>query len=716
MSYRHILLFSLVLPATLFAEAGPAMHVPSTAIFYAELNDFSQMRKSLAETPVGNLVFSDRPAVSVSMLMGIGKLFLRSITGVDIEAWGLHLGGPAGLAVFDSRQLGAIGEKDPPLVILCKVKSSAEEFQTFREGVRENLLANSPHMQYEAVKVGDGRLDVFVDSRNQKSFSSAFANGYFMLGGRRAVQAVLEAETKLSDTKLFKNAQGLRKEGTPFWSLFDVQKALQWNLQGQGNEKKMKETRISGLPSLAGIFASTQFENGGVRERLVLMRSDVEPLGFALAFTRPKPRELKGSSIVPGDYALFLNAHLESGKAFMDAVLESIGEIMGEEHIAKFDEGKAFLENALKLNLERDFFGNLTGEIVYALHIGDMEEQLLKTGELTKPREWDQFLALSFNDRNVARGVIKSCLDSEFIVKQGFIYEIEETAGFEIFKVRQKDNKFALGLTEGFVVLSKKVDVVAYALRAHKEGKTMAGLPDLKNRLRQEQDGHNLISRVGIDWFMTTAISVLEKFAEPPLAMAMKELRPGLDKLTPGIITARNTNLGFELEVSSSQGILIHVLGVAAVTEAVKNSPGAKAIRARHQLDELAEAIDKYFVGNGSFPPSLAALSPKYIARIANDPFGGGMFQYHPGPKTVEGGRDLYLKGWVLLSKGPDGKQDIPFEDFDLARFQKRLLSEDPADLRYMRQVTYQFRPDQDKLEGRLLDRGDIYVWGLAPH
>ncbi len=716
MSCHHILFFSLVLPSIIFAEAGPAINVPSNAIFYAELDDFSQIREALSKTPVGGLIVSDQPAVSVSMLMGVGKLFLRSVTGVDTEEWEMHLGGPAGLAVFNPQQLGGNDKKDPPFVLLCKVKSDAGDFKAFRDGIRENFLINAPHMQHEGIDIGNSRLDVFVDSRNRKSFATTFANGYFMLGGRRATRAVLETQKRLSDSAFFKKAKQLRDEGVQFWSIFNVEQATKTMLAAQqGNEKKMKEIKIAGLPSLAGIFASVRFEKGSARERLVLMPSDAEPLGLALAFTRPKPRELKGATIVPGDYALFVNGHLESGQVFLQAVLESIGEIMGEEHVIKFDEQKANLENAFKLNIEQDIFGNLTGEIVYALHLPDMEEQLLKTAELTKPREWDQFLALSINNMNVARGVTKSFFDSEFAVQQGFIYEIEQAAGYDVFSVRQKKNRFAIGLTEGFAVLAKKVDIVNDVLLSYKEGATMDGIPELKNQLKQAPGGHNLISRVGIDWLTRTGVSVLEKFAQPPVAMAMKELRPGLEKLTPGVISARNTDRGFEFEVSSSQGILIHFLGVAALVDAIKKSPGAKVIRARRQLDELAEAIDKYFVGNGSFPPTLDVLAPKYVARIHNDPFGGGKYHYYPGPKTVEGGRDLYLKNWFLLSRGPDGKQDISYDNLDLAQFQKRLISEDPAELRYLRQVTYQFRPEQNKLEGRLLDRGDIYVWGLAP-
>ena len=92
MSCHHILFCSLVLPSIIFAEAGPAINVPSNAIFYAELDDFSQIREALSKTPVGGLIVSDQPAVSVSMLMGVGKLFLPLQFALFIGRWGAARG------------------------------------------------------------------------------------------------------------------------------------------------------------------------------------------------------------------------------------------------------------------------------------------------------------------------------------------------------------------------------------------------------------------------------------------------------------------------------------------------------------------------------------------------------------------------------------------------------------------------------------------------
>ncbi|MDP6502080.1 MAG: hypothetical protein QF886_00635, partial [Planctomycetota bacterium] len=84
-------------------------------------------------------------------------------------------------------------------------------------------------------------------------------NGYFILGGRRATRAALETRTRRSDSAFFKKAQQLRDEGDQFWSIFNVEEATKTMLAAQqGNEKKMKEIKIAGLPSLAGIFASVR--------------------------------------------------------------------------------------------------------------------------------------------------------------------------------------------------------------------------------------------------------------------------------------------------------------------------------------------------------------------------------------------------------------------------------------------------------------------------
>lgn len=57
----------------------------------------------------------------------------------------------------------------------------------------------------------------------------------------------------------------------------------------------------------------------------------------------------------------------------------------------------------------------------------------------------------------------------------------------------------------------------------------------------------------------------------------------------------------------------------------------------------LACALERYWLANGRYPDTLAALSPKFIARVPNDVIGGQPYKYR---RTDDGKFILYSVGW----------------------------------------------------------------------
>ena len=67
----------------------------------------------------------------------------------------------------------------------------------------------------------------------------------------------------------------------------------------------------------------------------------------------------------------------------------------------------------------------------------------------------------------------------------------------------------------------------------------------------------------------------------------------------------------------------------------------------RDRNQHIAFALAAYQRDNKSYPKTLDALAPKYLAKIPDDLFTGKPLTYHPSEN-----------GYLLYSFGPNGKDD----------------------------------------------------------
>jgi len=94
---------------------------------------------------------------------------------------------------------------------------------------------------------------------------------------------------------------------------------------------------------------------------------------------------------------------------------------------------------------------------------------------------------------------------------------------------------------------------------------------------------------------------------------------------------------------------------------------GKYAMRVAHgqnavNLARIAIALERWRLAHGSYPESLDALAPQFIAKVPHDVIGGGPLHYH---LTSDGQFVLYSVGWNETDDGggvafkKDGTVDI---------------------------------------------------------
>lgn len=714
-------------PSSAFGEEPLRLEdiLSSDILYYASAPDIPALKSGFMETPLGSLLSGEKPSPGATLVLNLVRWVLERHTGASIDTWLEHLSSPISLVILNP--LAVPPAQEPPGVIFCRLRKGGKEFRDFLDKtILPTVLNTLPQIEIEAKTVGEYTFEQVRDNKEGKTWALAILGDFLMIGSVEAVQMLLqhrkEGVPPLSQSPSYQAATQRALPGSQLSSYFNVA-ALIGPLKEQaagGDLKGARELEASGLPSLNDISSSMKYSGGQASERVFLRRSEAEPVGFAMIFTEPKPRALLGGRIVPSHFPLFVSLNLENGLAVYDGFRKTLLQAEGDKGMADLEQGRQWIENAVGVSIEQDVLANLTGEVVFAMDAPTFKESLLTRADKPPRDEFIFILALSMQNPDVLRNSLKQFLNSQFAWDAGLKHEVfpdEQPELVQVTNTRRGDKGVAYTFFDGFLVFSNSADTLRALPKAQAGEKTLADDPVFQEWLKPYEKGQNFIAHLDVQKFTQVLFEVAEQFAEPTAQLALKEFKPLIPHLRSAFLVGAAEKDGFVLDIQSTEGAGLHALGIIALVEGIKNSPGARVIRARRNMERIRDAIETYYVDNGSFPPKLDALLPKYLDWLPNDPFGpNGIFQYHPGPARYENDKNLYTTGWILVSPGPDRRLDLPLNPFDFQAFQKRLNSNDPEDERFLCRALYQFKPDRFPLENRVLDQGDLFLMGTVPH
>jgi hypothetical protein len=712
-----VILLSMASPGRPEEVFSFASVVPADALLYIEARDLESLKKGLDQTPLGAVIATENPGAGAGLLLNLLRFGLKVYSGAPLEQWSGHLDGSVALVLLPlTEKPGPVG---PPVIFLAKLRNGPEFRRFLDTAAIPSLLDVAPHIELETEPVGQYTLEKIRDTRKKEALHFAILDNLAVIGNAPGLRRFLTGYKVGPVLAESENYVAALKKAAPEGQLrayFNAAQTLRPFLEAAERLPDGKrKSQIAGLPSLGEVAGSLRYEAGAAKERIFLRRSPAEPTGIALAFIQPKPRPLEGAKFVSPAYPLYVSVNLESGPAFRQAVQNTVRNVIGEEAAAQMEQGRQFLEQTLNVNLEQEIWANLTGEAVFAMDIPRLKESLLENAELPPKAKWSFLFGLSIQNRDILWNAFKKALGSQAALDQGYVHETAEKDEAQLITAKRRGRSMTFAFLPDFLVFSESADMVAAALKARAEKKSLADDPAFKERLALHPEGQNLVVHFDVRRVTSDLSQVLAQFAHPAGALALKEFEPVIRELRPATAVGAVQQDGFALDAYSSEGLALHFLSVGVLIDALKKSPGMRAVRAKRDMERITVAIDSYFIDNGTFPPTLEALTPKYMRQVPNDPFGWKPYRYHPGPVTKEDERELHTTIWLLVGLGPDLQEDIPVKEVDPLALQKRLNSSTPEDEDYLRKVTYRYRPDKYRLEDRILDRGDIYVIGTPP-
>ena len=105
--------------------------------------------------------------------------------------------------------------------------------------------------------------------------------------------------------------------------------------------------------------------------------------------------------------------------------------------------------------------------------------------------------------------------------------------------------------------------------------------------------------------------------------------------------------------------VILGILAAIIVPKVMDRPDTARLVKAKTDIRAIESALNLYKLDNFNYPSTdegLEALVPKYIQRLANDPWGNSYLYLSPG---LHGEMDVYTLGADGLQGGTDKNADI---------------------------------------------------------
>jgi len=121
----------------------------------------------------------------------------------------------------------------------------------------------------------------------------------------------------------------------------------------------------------------------------------------------------------------------------------------------------------------------------------------------------------------------------------------------------------------------------------------------------------------------------------------------------------RRKNQGFTLIEVMVVVVILSILAALIVPKVMDRPDTARLVKAQSDIRAIESALNLYRLDNFNYPTTdegLQALVPKYIDRLANDPWGRPYLYLSPG---LHGDMDVYTLGADGLQGGSGINADI---------------------------------------------------------
>ena len=652
------------------------------------LDGVQAMRKSPMAHPLGDAV------------TGLAGLLSTHFLGVAPSRLLETLGGDASLALLDKTDAKGRAE----WAVICDLADAANDFgilwtKTILPRLREALPPSSlsttligGHRAHRIAAKGGGVYVLRVKR-------------YLLAGSKPAIQECLDTmEGRSSALRALPRVDGPLTSGAGLAAWMDVERLRLRGVQSAWERKWQKqEMEKVGLLDVSSVTATSTVREGILEERIALqiMKARRGLLGLIAEL---KPCVINAPEVIPGDFQCYLAMAFKDGDDLGSKIEDLARRMGGQQGVDNYHAGRQSMEEKLHVDLHRDFFEALGNHAFVAFHGLDLAT-LLRKGTMKSP----QNLRFVLGFHSVAPDRILGAVDNVAAEIDGVQLKVQKIEGYEVHSLSHPNAPTiapSCARVGDYVLFAVAEETLISALQAIAAGET----------LNKESSFRHLAgeTRPAAMALYLRLQPQLNTVLEATRSRAPKRLRP----FWPYLMTAARSlpavyfdvgatpqRVTFRLRSSLGAVTLPGALIVAA--RLLKTENGRRVEDTRDRMKKVVGGIRKYVRQEKAFPPSLDFLVPHYVEALPPDPFAGPdghKFGYVSFGRPGQEGA-----GWLLISRGPDRKRDVPDEIGDFGDWLAQYESPtSPAAAGRLKRQIYRFRPDSYADERSDEDEGDI--------
>ena len=711
--FAGVLLDAAGQPRDKAKEHGAAISVLTDDVaLVLDIRDFSKLRDQLRQSAVGQAVMNTPVMRStLDFLAAAGDLaayVFAEQPGAELKAcaptrWTLAVFQlPVDAGDLDPPAIAFVGELTaassgfPTMCTERLLPGFATMFGEWQLSTQEHQGTTVHHLSNpkDGSDVRVAFLERFVVFGNdvgvKKLISCVQKPGRLLIESDRYLQAVENADTAALATSYLDLAPGL---------------AAKLDEMPEGS-KPLRDMRFIGVPALRTIDAAVAAADARFGETIHFTLADDVQGGLLGLLGSRQPVNMRSATVVPPGADVHVSLSITDGRDLFSAFEELAREAHGDEAAMKFVEVSDFFQNSFNIDLEGEVLSRLGPELFFAL---DMSEPEKVIAQKRKPR-WSDFeilFGVEVREPDAVEHALQSFVANPALVEQGMSLTTVAFEGVEVRVLRHpKLPNGAINYTilGDFMVFSLNRKSLAQASKAVASEQTLAAAP------RYRLNKGVLAKPVMVSAF-ADARPVIPLLLPQLLQAKAPKVRVFIAGITDALTAAGEIQLtvsgadgGLVLESSSPLPAGTFVLSAAALDRVGKSRVGRRAKDAEEGMKKVGKALRKYHRRNQRPPDYLEQLVPTCIDALPTDPFQqNDNFKY---AVSSDG------SGWLLLSLGPDGVQDLNTDGYDAKEWQAFTQSWDSDTMAEAKTVLYRFRHKKLQDERAGDDEGDIVRTG----
>ena len=684
--------------------------VPSEALVFVEIRDLAGMAGPARETVLYEIFESSELLQgAVDAGLGIARLFTAYVTGSRFADLREVLMKDVALVIFDLPE-GARLTEPPPIALVADASGTERDLkQLFAETIKPHLTS----LLHKSIRVTSKRRGAYVIETvtvpNKPPASFAFLDDVVCFGAEAAVQRIADAVAGEVPVLAANDAYVAVRKRTEVPSgvmlYVDINRLIERaQPRLEAKPKEMEGFRATGIISVKALGASTAFDGPGMRDKVAVYTGD-EAIGMIGMGSKLAAAEFASAKFVPREHGAFVGLNFANGPALQQAIRQLIIDIKGQAAIDGIAVQARNFENMLGMSFQEQIIEQVGGEFFVAAKIPDVG-QLIAEGRKPNPRDFALLFGLSVKNQDTLADALNSIIISQPLFNAGVsqdTYTFKEIDVTVLTIPKAKGATPSYAFVEGYLLFALFTEDLEKALDAYLAKETLATNEDFTSvRKRLPATSQGLIFADLRD--TATALSALLAAKAPPkvkpFVPAISEAASKMFGLGLGLTTIEEGLLAETYSPVGGPCVFASLLSAGMLGKS-RAGRGAEAVKDR--MKKIRKALRRYRREQGAFPQSLDELVPKCIEELPGDPFAGEVpFEY---AQTADG-------NWILLSVGPDGKQDLELQGTSASKLRRLLASNDPADVAQMKASIFQHRKKAYADERGEDDEGDIVMLG----